>query len=93
LQYTLLEKKYNTKDDCADEKKILKNKIKIKIKVPRTEAKAFDIHFVAVKQFPHIASIFNNLRAVFHLAKAPPPVTFTQARRSLTSSTRCCCQK
>jgi len=29
LQYTLLEKKYNTKDDCADEKKILKNKIKI----------------------------------------------------------------
>jgi len=64
------------KDDCAHEKKILKNKIKIKIKVPRTEAKAFDIHFVAVKQFPHIASIFNNLRAVFHLAKAPPPSHF-----------------
>lgn len=29
---------------------------------------AFDIHFAAVKQFPHIASIFNNLRAVFHLS-------------------------
>lgn len=45
--------------------------MKIRIKVPRTEAAAFDIHFDAVKQFPHIASIFNNLRAVFHLADQP----------------------